>query len=183
MFAFIESAEILLSAWSREAVLPASYVIAPWVSLTPEERRTLQQSQENERWIPENLIPFHFEKNLEPRTSLVLRREERVVGWLLTHHLDSTTLEYSNLFVRPSVNRVGNTFASLALLTEGIRRTVACMGKETRGQFYVAATNKPFLRFIERHMRLHLLSKVEMKRVFKPLCQGDGGFANQQAGP
>jgi GNAT superfamily N-acetyltransferase len=169
MFAFIESAEILLSAWSREAVLPDSYSIAPWLSITPEERETLRQSQENERWIPENLNPFRFEKGLEPSTSLILRRGENVVGWLLTHRLDSSTLEYANLFVRPSLNRVGNTFASLALLSEGVRRTVESMGKETRGQFCVAATNKAFLRFIERHMSPHLLSKVEIKRLVKPL--------------
>lgn len=169
MFAFIESAEMLLSAWSQEAVLPDSYAIAPWLSISAEERRTLRESQENERWIPENLIPFHFEKGLDPRTSLILRREGNVVGWLLTHRLNSNTLEFANLFVRPSLNRAGNTFASLALLSEGVRRTVESMGKETRGQFCVAATNKAFLRFIERHMRPHLLSKVEMKRLVKPL--------------
>ena len=79
------------------------------------------------------------------------------------------TLEYTNLYVQPAVNRVGHSFASLALLGAGIRRMIAILGAQSRGQYWVSAGNRGFLRFIDRHMTPYVVSKVEMKLSIKRL--------------
>jgi ribosomal protein S18 acetylase RimI-like enzyme len=166
---FTVDGRIMSAPWFDDAVLPSPYAISDWVSLTDEEREALARSQEKERWIPDLLLPFDHEKHLEPLNSLVLRHRGRVAGWLLTHPLDTETIHYANLYVRPSVNRVGRTFASLALLAEAVRRQERAMGVASCGRFEVLPTNAPLLRFIERHLAPYLCSRSTVQRLVKRL--------------
>jgi GNAT superfamily N-acetyltransferase len=166
---FIVDGRIMSAPWFDGAVLPPSYEICDWASLREDERQGLARSQETERWIPEVLNPFDHEKNLEPLNSLALRHEGRVEGWLLTQPMDASTLHYASVYVRPSVNRAGSTFASLALLAEAVRRQERALGIASRGRFEVLETNRPFLRFIERRLVPYLCSRETLQRLVKRL--------------
>lgn len=166
---FMLDGQIASATWFRNAVLPADYAMAPWLTVTDDERRALAEAQVSERWIPAPLAPLQFEMQLDAETSLVLRRHGSIVGWALTREIDEQTLHYRNLYVRPSCNRVGQTFAALALLAEAVRRQAAARGVRSRGVFEVSPDNRGFLRFITRHLANDLLSTSVMQRIVKLL--------------
>jgi GNAT superfamily N-acetyltransferase len=167
--------QIMSAPWFRSAVLPPPYAIASWTTLSGEERRVLADALERDAWCPELLVPFRFEAKLEPLNSLVLRHGGAVVGWLLTEPLDATAIHYANLYVRPSLNRAGDTFASLALLAEGVRRQERAMGVTSRGRFEITPDNAAMLRFIDRRLRRFLVSRMRLQRLVKR-------FPTQRAG-
>src|SRR5688572_22197445 len=75
LYLFALDGAIMSAPWFDRAVLPSPYEIADWATITASERSELRRSQEEDRWIPDNLFPFRFEENLEPLNSLLLRRE------------------------------------------------------------------------------------------------------------
>ena len=164
---FTLDGQIMGAPWFQAAVLPASYVIAPWSTVTSDDRRALAASQARDRWIPDPLLPDRSEIDLHAATSLVLRCDGDVIGWPLTSPFNATTVRYRNLYVRASCNRVGSTFAALALLAEAVRRQVDVLGVRSVGRFEVSWQNRAFLRFLDRHCGTHLLSKTVMQRVVK----------------
>jgi GNAT superfamily N-acetyltransferase len=166
---FTLDGQIMSAPWFGTAVLTPSYAIAPWATVTPEEREGLGRPSPDTEWIPAELRPTRYDSNLDAVTSLVLRLDGVVVGWSLTQLLDPVTVHYANLFVRPSCNRVGRTFAALALLAEAVRRQEAARGAASRGRFEVAGTNTGFLRFIDRHFGPYLLSRATLRRAMTVL--------------
>jgi hypothetical protein len=167
---FVLDGAIMSAPWFDRAVLPDSYQVADWTTISPQERDDLRRSQACEKWIPDNLVPFGFERRLEPLNSLLLRHDGRVVGWLLTHRCTNGDIRYSNVFVKPAVNRSGPTFAVLALLAEAIRRQAAAHGVRSRGVFEVEPRNTSFLRFIDRHFSAYLVDRGEIMLLTKKLA-------------
>ena len=158
----------ILSSAVGHAVLPDEFEISSWSTVTPGERTALVDGEQADPWIPADLAPFRFEHDLE-LNSLVLRRRREIVGWVITQPFTPTAIHYASLFVKPSVNKVGRTFASLALLGESVRRQARALGLESRGLFEVAPDNLPFLRFIDRHLSGYVLEHVEKQRRIKRL--------------
>lgn len=166
---FALDGKILSAPWFRNATLPLDYHIAPWQTVTPDERRMLTEAHASNPWVPEHLQPHLFESPLDEATSLVLRRAGTIIGWTLTSAVDEGTVHYRNVYVRPSCNRVGKTFAALALIAEAVRRQAAARGVRSRGLFDVSADNRAFLRFIGRHLAADVLSARVVQRVVKTL--------------
>jgi GNAT superfamily N-acetyltransferase len=166
---FSLDAGIMSARWFDGAVLPDIYTIENWNTMTLQEREVLAASQKMEPWIPEHLVPFAFESRLEQRNSLVLRRSGQLIGWLLSEPHGDGHLRYVNLYVRPSFNRAGRTFCTLALVAEAVRRQIRTFGHRSRGFFEVEPANKDFLRFIDRHLANYLVSRTELKKLTKEL--------------
>jgi hypothetical protein len=167
--AFVLDGAVMSAPWFRNAVLPADYAIAPWHLVASDELTTLIESQAADPWIPAHLQPRCFDAPVDVITSLVLRRAGAIIGWTLTSAIDEQTVHYANVYVRSSCNRVGNTFASLALIAEAVRRQAAARGVRSRGLFEVSADNRAFLRFIARHLVPDLLSSRVTLRLVKSL--------------
>lgn len=87
--------------------LPSSFTIFPWCELTNEERIAIQRQQEEKPWIPEELIPFKHEEDMEPLTSFGLRYQGQVVGWLITHRIAPDTIRYTCDWVREDLQKTG----------------------------------------------------------------------------
>lgn len=166
---FTAGARILSAPGLAGARLPPSCAVAPWATVSDDERRTLEGSLRPDGWIPPNLAPSRWEKDLEPVNSLVLRRDGCVIGWVLTRRVDSSTIRYANLWVRPSMNRVEGTFLSLALVAEAVRRQKSALGRSSTGRFEVAPGNVRFLRFIDRHLGPYLSSRAVRRCLIKDL--------------
>jgi GNAT superfamily N-acetyltransferase len=169
LYVFSVSARIASAPWFARATLPDIYTIEDWGTITQKERETLMASQESEGWIPEHLVPFGFELRLERLNSLILRRAGTVIGWLLTETYGDGHIRYINLYVRPSLNRVGHTFCTLALIAEAARRHIQSYGAQSRGFFEVQPANTDFLRFIDRHLGSHVVARTELKKLTKKL--------------
>jgi GNAT superfamily N-acetyltransferase len=166
---FVTDGRIMSAPWFTSAVMPADFVTAPWSTVTGDERAALASASRDAGWIPPELAPHGYDSNLDPVTSLVLRRRGAIVGWVLTHPIDAATVHYANLYVQPAANRAGRTFLALALLAEAVRCQERARGITSRGRFEVAGTNTAFLKFIDRHLAPHLLSRTVHQRAVKRL--------------
>jgi ribosomal protein S18 acetylase RimI-like enzyme len=171
---FLIDGAITSAPWFDRAVLPPPFEIASWTTVTAGERTALAESQTVESWIPDALGPFSLEESAEPLNSLVLRYRGAIVGWLLTEAFTATTIRYVNLYVKPALNKAGRTFASLALLAEGVRRQARALGARSCGRFEVLPGNIALLRFIDRHLAPYVLERVEKERRIKRLAPVDG---------
>lgn len=69
-----------------------------WKDLSSQDRRSIEM-QESQYHFPSFLSPFNDEHILDHQTSLGVRNKSGVVGWILTHRVDSNTLRYSSFFI------------------------------------------------------------------------------------
>ena len=173
LFLFVVELDVMSNRWATGVAIPPDCEISPWLSLTLDERSALRADRG--AWIPDRLMPLRFEDHNEPSTSLILRKGGRVAGWLLTHVVDRATLDYTNLFVRPEVNRSGSSYLSLALLAEGFRRHEALQGRHAQGRFVIHEENVRFVRFVDRRMQAFIRRRTVMRRLSKPLGRQSPG--------
>lgn len=103
---------IMNASWMKRTALPANYSLFPWQEITQEDRIALQQQQNS--WIPPQLMPFQHEQNLESLNSLGLRYRGDVVGWIITHRLNPDTIRYTSGFVRPDLQKAGRYISLIA---------------------------------------------------------------------
>ncbi len=100
--------KMLEAPWlQQEYRLPRTMEIVSWLAITPEEKQQIQDSQTENPWIPEDLIPFQHEKNLEPLNSVGIRYQNRVVGWIITHRLELDTIRYTCSFIKQNLQKRG----------------------------------------------------------------------------
>ena len=155
---------ILEASWMQRTTLPASYTIFPWVEITQQERIALQKEQEVSAWIPQTLIPFQHEKDLEPATSLGLRYKGQVVGWIITHRLAPDTIRYTCGFVRPDLQKMGRY---ISLIANAIKLQVKA--NIPTGIWTVPIEHPAMINFVKKRLHPYISSLKETKGSFKLL--------------
>jgi GNAT superfamily N-acetyltransferase len=94
--------------------------IFSWQDLTAAERDELRRSHETAPWIAEGLEPWRHESyGYEPVSSVGARYKGSVVGWVINHVVDATTVRFTCSFMRQDLSRRGRI---LPLYTESLRR-------------------------------------------------------------
>ena len=151
---------ILEAPWACVSARPGDEVL-PWAAVSPEELGALK----GETWFPEALGPFPIEP-YEPINSLALRRDGRLIGWMLTHRIGPKTVRYSRLFVHPD-HRIHAR--GISLIVEAVRRQDRA--GLPFGTFGVRSDNLAMRRFVERRMAPWLESLKEGIYVMRSLVQ------------
>jgi len=167
MMVFKFDRAIMQARWIHARTLPPAFEVFLWTDLTSAERLALCRSQEEHKWIPEHLVPFQYERDMNASNSLGLRWKSHVVGWVITHRIASDTIRYTSLFIRQDLQRVGR---GISLLAESIRRQVKELGLDSFGICSVRANNKAMLTFLQR--RAPSASVRETRGTCKPLTPG-----------
>jgi ribosomal protein S18 acetylase RimI-like enzyme len=94
--------------WMQWARVRKGYEAVLWSELNPGDIAALRESDENEEWIPPDLKPWnHVRGGFEPLTSMALKRDDQIVGWVLTHALSEKFLRYSCSYIRPNLGPRG----------------------------------------------------------------------------
>jgi hypothetical protein len=154
---------IIQAPWmKRYSRIPSSYSIFPWLEITQEERQAIQQQQETQPWIPEDLIPFQYEKHLEPITSLGLRYQGQVVGWMINHRLSPDTIRYTCSFVRKDLQKMGRI---ISLYAEAAKLQV--QAKISNVIWTVPVAHESMVNFVKHRWDPYLASIGETKGTFK----------------
>jgi uncharacterized protein (TIGR03032 family) len=139
---------MLAADWLVRQELPRGWTLFPWNELTADDREEVLRRQRDEAWFPEALTPFQLEERIHAPTSLGLRREGRVAGWLITHLVSPETLQYTCLFVEREAQR---TARAIPLLVAGVLRQRE-LGIP-RSIFMIDVENAPMMRFYERRLK------------------------------
>ncbi|WP_427158676.1 GNAT family N-acetyltransferase [Aliinostoc sp. HNIBRCY26] len=146
----------------RYSRLPSSYSIFPWQEITPEERQTIQKQQETQPWIPEDLVPFKYEKDLEPLNSLGLRYEGQVVGWVINHRIAPDTIRYTCSFVREDLQKMGRI---IILYAEACQRQLNA--NIPYGMWTVPSFHKSMVAFVRNRWSPYLNAVDESRGTLK----------------
>ncbi len=141
--------------WLVRARLPAGYRIISWHEVTADQRAAMARRNARENpWFPADVDPFHFEPDCHRETSVGLLKGDRVVGWVITHVLDRTTLRWTCSYVSDDLQGAGRI---LPLWWEVAQRQRARTDME-RFIWTVPVTLPRMVRFARRRMRPWLLS-------------------------
>jgi GNAT superfamily N-acetyltransferase len=134
--------------WLNRYSLPESVTLFLWSELTPEEKERIKQQREDVLKYPPELDPFYDEQILEPITSVGIRYQGEVVGWMITHRIAPDTIRYSALFARKDLPKVR---CVLPLMAAAIKRHTE-HPEIPNVKYIVMSYNAPMLQFVERHM-------------------------------
>jgi len=160
--------------WMAMPTQPATYRIEPWTDLSEADRRHLQ---DDHGWYPDYLSPFIGLDDLEPLNSLVIKREDAVVGWIITRRIAPDTILYYRFFLHPAERVSGR---GIALLAEAIRRQ--CATDVEHGIFSVDADNRAMLRFARRHLAAYCTAPVRREFECEKTLGGERGCLGLNSG-
>ena len=107
--------------WFEELRLSApDCEIFPWADVGIEERDEIRRSNQEARWIPPGREPWaHDLDGFDEISSVGMRYEGKVVGWVINHQLDDETTRFSCGFMREDLDARGRIFP---LVAESIKR-------------------------------------------------------------
>lgn len=105
--------------FSAFPLLPKDFSIFPWDEATAQEielaKSWLENSPHESHYFPFSETRYPFDKI----TSLGLRHQSKLAGWMINHRLNPKLLRYSAFYVLPEIRCGG---AAFCMLRESIRR-------------------------------------------------------------
>lgn len=127
--------------------LPAYFTVSNWNELEKKEFEYIKSGYGI--WYPEPTSPFLEVERVDPLNSIFLRDENsQIIGWNITHRLDSETMLYRNVFVKEEFQLMGY---AMLIMGETIWR------QYERGiyklMFCVHVRNKTMVKIINRFMK------------------------------
>jgi GNAT superfamily N-acetyltransferase len=151
--------------WLNRYPLRTGCQIFPWTELTAEERRRLVDSQEERGWIADNLVPWRYdEEAFEPVTSLGMRLDGEVVGWVINHATGPRTLRFTCSYIRKDLGRRGRL---MPLVSESINRIDRTPFSECT--FVVPLKHHTMVAFVRRWIEPWASLVTETRGSFKRL--------------
>jgi len=121
-----DTGRALAMPWLRRARVAEGERIVAWSDVSEAQRRDLLQTKrECPTTYPDELDPFSFEATADAETSVALLRQDRLVGWVLTHRLNDTLLRWTCSFVREDLQGVGRILPLWRAVAERQRQFTA----------------------------------------------------------
>jgi GNAT superfamily N-acetyltransferase len=149
--------------WMTRARLEPGYETFPWVELTAAEREALFQRQALHP-IPSVVWPFSSSPAIEPHSSLGVRYQGQVVGWVVNHPYDAKTVRFTCSYMVDELQGRGRLVAAYA---ESINRCRAA--GITEAVWTVPAQFPRMVAFARRHLMPYATSLTETRGSFKRL--------------
>ncbi len=159
------------AVWYRKARLPDDSVVFPWTDLTADELADLKRSQQERPWIPPALEPWSADPNVDPVSSVGLRRNGEVVGWVINHRMRPDLVAFTISYMRPDLARRGAIFPLYVASLQRLQGTgVLC-------SFVTDANFADMMRFVLRHVAPYVRYCGETMGVSKVLPAEEAGEA------
>ncbi len=100
--------EAMALAWFKRHKLRAGFSLFPWVELSDAELEDMKRTQAESPWIAPDLQPWdHDRDGFEPQTSVGIRYDGRVVGWVINHLIAPDTVRFTCSYLRKDLSRYG----------------------------------------------------------------------------
>lgn len=135
---------------------PEKYDFIPWKNLKKNEKKYILNEIQRDKSIPENLKPLENENYYD--SSILLRIDNSVKGWLLTKKISNTILLYDKLFLHQDIRGLGT---AVIMLSESIK--IHYKHGFTRGLCTIAVDNIKMIKFFRKMMKDFIIyEKTEM---------------------
>lgn len=93
-------------SWMHWTRMPKGYEIVRLAEIEDQALAELRAADGDEGWIPGDLRPWnHIGEGYEPATSMILKVDGRVTGWVVTHKLSDEMLRYTTSYIHPNLWR------------------------------------------------------------------------------
>ena len=145
--------------WLNRYALPKGYEVLPWAQVSTAEREALVVSNLEKPWIAPDLVPFNFEENYEPTTSVALRFNGAIVGWCITHAVEGL-LRFTCAFVRKDLQRLSR----LLLLWDEVVARMPEAGYSV-GMWTINFSSEAMVDFARKHMQPYSIYFGETRGV------------------
>lgn len=99
--------------WWGRGRLPEGGEMFMWRDITPAERARIQQSHAEQPWIDPLLEPWICDQRADPVSSVGLRVNGEVLGWVINHRAPPNLVVFTTAFVRKDFQRIGALFKLL----------------------------------------------------------------------
>lgn len=135
--------EAFAAPWFNRFRKRDRFVLEPLVELEAEIRAMRDDPPD---WIAEDLEPWKIDFSyIEPASSLGIRLDGELVGWVVNHKLSDEAIRFTNTHLRPDLARRAR---ALPVLTESITRAGAA--GFTRLTFTVPSYHPEMIRFMRK---------------------------------
>lgn len=155
---------ILAAPWMDYPALDDDYAIGLWKDTGDEDREDIERRQRETAWIPDDLFPFPQDQGCDPATSVYLRYQGKIVGWVITHRWGPQALYYTCSYMRPDLQKLGRI---VPLYADSLRRMKRA--GIPYGIWAVPMHHRAMVAFTRRRMAPHSLQTAEMKGTSKAL--------------
>ncbi len=152
-------------AYRKQNWLTEDFTLFDWTDLTAADREHILRTQAESPWIPEDLVPFQYEQNLEPLNSFGLRFKGEVAGWMITHRLDRDTIRYTCSFMRGDLQK---RFRIAPIYQEAYRRQSEA--GIPYALFMVPYRHPAMVNFTKRHWVGKFATAYESRTCSRPLA-------------
>lgn len=92
------AANVLQLFKANEAPYPEGYKSIPWSELNREDIQQLRKQTKNQD-VPSDQNPFIAESSINKDVSLILKFENNVIGWVISHQLSKETNEFTSYYI------------------------------------------------------------------------------------
>lgn len=163
--------EAATTEWYRKARLPAGSTVFPWSEVTAAEIEDLKRSQAENQWIHPDLEPWRCSDRFDVVSSVGLRKDGQIVGWVINHPIAPGMLCFTTSFMRRDLAGRGGIFPLYVASLERLRGTgVVCT-------FVTAAHFESMVRFVLRRCAPYISFCGETRGVSKALQSGPAATA------
>lgn len=131
-------------SWLTERSIEPPYLVETWNTTSFQQLKEVLHKKEWKGIVRKALDPFQLAPYVVPHCSMLLKKEDVVVGWLICHMLQENVVQGTTLFVHP--DKAKGT--GLALLGEAFKRRK--LG--ARVVFIVEKENAPMLNLINNYV-------------------------------
>lgn len=132
--------------WYQKQKLDRRFQLFPWCQVPAEDVTRLNASHRETGWIADDLVPWHYDrKGLDLASSIGVRMNGEVVGWVINHKVNDDTVRFTCSFMRRDLSRRARL---LPAICESIRRAGEAGYKYLT--FTVPAHHAEMTRFAER---------------------------------
>lgn len=156
--------EAATTEWYGKARLPAGCEVFAWADLTADELETLKRTHTERPWIDPDLEPWRMSDRFDPVSSVGMRRDGQVVGWVINHPIGPKLLCFTTSFMRRDLARRGAIFALYVASIERLKGTgVVCT-------FVTSSVYENMVRFVLRRCAPYISFCGETRGVSKALA-------------
>lgn len=156
--------EAATTEWYGKARLPPGAEVFSWGDLAPDELEQLKRSHAEEPWIDPDLEPWRMSERFDPVSSVGMRKDGQVVGWVINHPIGPKLLCFTTSFMRRDLARRGAIFSLYVASLERLKGTgVTCT-------FVTSAQYQSMVKFVLRRCAPYISFCGETRGVSKALA-------------
>jgi GNAT superfamily N-acetyltransferase len=156
--------EAATTEWYGKARLPPGAEVFSWADLTPGELEDLKRTHEETPWIDPDLEPWRMSDRFDPVSSVGMRKDGRVVGWVINHPIGPNLLCFTTSFMRRDLARRGAIFSLYVASLERL------MGTGVTCTFVTSSQFASMVRFVLRRCAPYISYCGETRGVSKALA-------------